>query len=259
MTDNWQLPPGVSAGTQEYFESDEIASDYDSYFEYTSLFSFDESIVINELGRGDGKSIVADFGCGTGRALVAAGQQGHRGLAIDMSAKMLQIVQRKATEYDLQIDCVKANLVALDGMRDSSVDHGVCLFSTLGMIQGDSNRQTALKHIRRMIKPGGKLILHVHNYWYNLYDPGGPKWMIKNAWQSLSSKEIERGDRTYPYRGVYNMFLHVFTRREIHRLLHVAGFSNSRFIPLSPVRMTALSNSWLLSNFRCNGWVIICQ
>jgi len=259
MTDHWQLPTGVSPGTQEYFESDEIASDYDSYFEYTSLFSFDESIVINELGKGDDKSIVADFGCGTGRALVATGKQGHRGLAIDMSTKMLQIVQRKAIENNLHIDCVKANLVDLDGFRDSSIDHGVCLFSTLGMIQGNSNRQSAMTHFRRMLKPGGKLILHVHNYWYNLYDPGGPKWMARNAWQSLRSKEIERGDRTYPYRGVYNMFLHVFTRGEIRRLLRRAGFASLRFIPLSPVRMTALSHAWFLSNFRCNGWVVICQ
>lgn len=259
MTENWQLPPGVSPGTNEYFESDEIANDYDAYFKYTSLFSFDESIVINELGKANEESIVADFGCGTGRALVAAGKQGHRGLAIDMSTKMLRIVQRKAVENELQIDCIKANLVALDGFRDSSINHGVCLFSTLGMIQGDSNRQSALNHFRRMLKPGGKLILHVHNYWYNLYDPGGPKWMIKNAWQSLRSTEIERGDRTYPYRGVYNMYLHVFTRTEIHRLLYKAGFSKLRFIPLSPIRMTPLSNSWFFSGLRCNGWVIICQ
>lgn len=256
---DWQLPPGVSPGTQEYFESEEVASDYDNYFEYTSLFDLDESLIVDELGQAEPNASVADFGCGTGRALVAAAEVGYRGLAIDMSDRMLDIVQKKAVDQQLSIDCVKANLVQLDGFQDDCVQHGVCLFSTLGMIQGHGNRRRAVEHFRRMIQPGGKLIIHVHNYWYNLYDPGGPKWMIRNRFQSWFNKDIERGDRTYDYRGVYNMFLHVFTRREIRSLLQGAGFGIQKMIPLNPTRMNRLSHSWLFSSLRCNGWLIVCN
>ena len=256
---NWQLPPGVSSGTQEYFESDVIAEDYDRYFEYTSLFQLDESVVLNELGPSSDDSIVADFGCGTGRLLVALGKKGYAGLGIDLSDKMLEIVRHKANRENLNIQCAKANLVQLDGFRDHCVDHGICLFSTLGMIQGSTNRYRALQHFRRMIKPEGKLVIHVHNYWYNLYDPGGPSWMLKNICQSMLQKGIEAGDRFYPYRGVYNMYLHVFRKREIERLLRQSGFQISKLIPLNPVRMDRLNYPWFLSSLRCNGWIIVCQ
>lgn len=256
---DWQLPPGVTSGTQEYFESSAIAEDYDEYFAYTELFHFDKSILLEEIGSAQPGSVVADFGCGTGRALIALGQAGHRGLAIDLSDRMLGVVQRKADEAGLEIDCVKANLVELDGLRDDCVQHGVCLFSTLGMIQGRANRQQAVGHFRRVIEPGGKLVIHIHNYWYNLYDPGGPRWMWSNFWQSLWRKDVERGDRFYPYRGVYNMFLHVFTKSEIRGLLWGAGFRVQRLIPLNPTRMNRLPHSWLFSSLRSNGWIIVCD
>ncbi|MDB4794087.1 MAG: methyltransferase domain-containing protein [Pirellulaceae bacterium] len=256
---NWQLPTGVSHGTMEYFHSDSIAEDYDEYFEYTSLFSLDESILKEELRSVSQQGFVADFGCGTGRSLVSACELGFKGLAIDMSLPMLNIVQQKSLQHQFEISCVKANLVELNGFRDNIAEHGVCLFSTLGMIQGDNNRLAAMRHFRRLIKPGGKLILHVHNYWFNLYDPGGPKWMLHNAWQACRSSNIERGDRLYPYRGVYNMFLHVFTRSEIRNLTSRAGFQKIRFIPLNPVRMNRLSHGWWFSSLRCNGWIIVCE
>lgn len=253
------MGPGISPGTQEYFESDTIAEDYDRYFEYTSLFKFDVSILQEEIGEANGDSLVADFGCGTGRALVELGKIGHRGLAIDLSDKMLEIVQSKALEHDLTINCAKANLVDLGGFRDQCVDHGVCLFSTLGMIQGRANRQQAVEHFRRMIKPGGKLLIHVHNYWHTLRDPGGTAWILKNLWQSMWHKELERGDRTYPYRGIYNMYLHGFTRWEITRLLRKSGFRKQKVIPLNPTRMDRLEHSWFFSSLRCNGWIILCS
>ena len=256
---DWQLPPGVSPGTQEYFESQMVAEDYDEYFRYTSLFQFDQAILTEEFGKPVPGDTIADFGCGSGRALVPLVSSGYRGLAIDLSASMLDVVRRKSDEQDLGIHCVQANLVELDGFRDDSVDHGICLFSTLGMVQGKSNRQQAVSHFRRMIRPGGKLVIHVHNYLYNLFDPGGPTWMFRNLWQSWTRKGVERGDRTYPYRGVYNMFLHVFTRSEIRALLQRAGFRISRWIPLNPTRMDRLRLDWLASSLRCNGWVLVCE
>ena len=92
---------------------------------------------------------------------------------------MLAVVGEKAAEEHLPIERLRANLVELDCLADASVDYAVSLFSTLGMIHGRPNRQRALGHVRRMLKPGGVLVLHVHNFWYNLFDPGGPWWVLK--------------------------------------------------------------------------------
>lgn len=254
---DWQLPPGVAPGTSEYFTSDEIANDYDAYFAHTSLMEFDRRVILEEFGQTESGQTIADFGCGTGRALEVLCQAGYRGLAIDMSEKMLAVVQEKARQQGLDIDCVRANLVQLDGLRDDCVDHGVCLFSTLGMIRGSANRAQAVQHFFRLIRPGGKLVVHVHNYWYNLYDPGGPRKLLINALKSMFLNGIEAGDCYYPYRGVYNMFLHVFRRREIAGLLRRSGFNIQRIIPLGPNRSEPLRAPWWLGSLRCNGWIIV--
>ena len=130
---NWQLPPGVTRGLWDYVHSPEIADGYDETFAFNTLFEFDEQVLARHFTP---PGVVADFGCGTGRALVPLVRRGFRGLAIDMSDRMLQIVREKAFREDLPIECVQANLVELDTVPDNAADCGMCLFSTLGMIQG---------------------------------------------------------------------------------------------------------------------------
>ncbi len=254
----WQLPKGVSHGLWDYTQSEFIAEDYDEYFSYTSLFELDQGIVLDTLERvGQKGDLVADLGCGTGRALEPVVQSGYRGLAIDLSWPMLRVVQQKSNEHNLDIQCLRANLVELAIMADNSVDHCICLFSTLGMISGAGNRQTCMEHISRILKPDGRFILHIHNYWYNLYDPGGPKWLIGNWFKSLFSSKLERGDRHFSYRGVPNMFLHVFRYREIKKALAKAGLHIEKTVPLHAKRQKPLARPWLWRDLRANGWIFV--
>ena len=97
---HWQLPPGVSRGSWEYMHSPDIAYDYDEFFAYNRLFELDEQELARYLPQ---SGLVADLGCGTGRALLPLVRRGMRGLAIDLSAEMLSIVQEKAEIEDLPI------------------------------------------------------------------------------------------------------------------------------------------------------------
>ncbi len=256
----WQLPPGVTRGMWDYARSHPIADDYDDYFAYNRLFDFDEQILEQWL-RPDATAskVVADLGCGTGRALIPLVRRGFHGVAVDLSERMLEIVREKADEDDLPVTCLRANLVELDCLADQSVDHAISLFSTLGMIRGRRNRRRALAHVRRIVKPEGIFVVHVHNYWYNLYDPGGPWWLLKNLLQSAFSRDVEAGDKFFNYRGVNNMFLHVFRRYEIVGDLHRAGFVIRDMIPLDVTRHRRLHVPWCFSNLRANGWIIVCQ
>jgi SAM-dependent methyltransferase len=251
---SWQLPPGVSSGTWDYAQAAHIARDYDEYFADCPLFNLDESIAARYFKT---PGIVADFGCGTGRALVPLVKQGHRGLAVDLSNEMLAVVREKATAENLPIDCVQANLVEMDTIPTASVDYGICFFSTLGMVRGAENRLAALRHIHRIIKPGGIFVIHVHNVWYNLYDPTGPWWLIKNRIQSWLSSKLEFGDKVYNYRQIPNMFLHVFRRGEIVGALKSAGFQIREVVPLSPQRYSPLRWPRFFGNLRANGWIIV--
>lgn len=253
---SWQLPPGVSRSLWDYVRSPSIADDYDEYFAFNRLFEYDEEVLAEFLQP---PGLVADLGCGTGRALLPLVKAGHRGLAVDLSEHMLRVVREKSELDGLSIACLQANLVELGAVRDDSIDHAICLFSTLGMIRGRENRRQALCHVRRILKPAGRFVLHVHNFWYNLRDPRGPTWLVGNLLTGPFRKDVEVGDKWFPYRGLSSMFLHVYRWRELAADLRATGFHILKRIPLDTPRRRPLPLPWLLGSLRTNGWIVICD
>lgn len=253
----WQLAPGMTRGLWEYVNSTVVAEDYDNYFAENRLFELDEQVLARHFTRPG--SLVADLGCGTARALVPLVRAGMRGLAVDLSQKMLSVVRRKVLHENLAIHCLLANLVEFDCIADESIDYAMCLFSTLGMIRGRENRRRALAGVFRALKPGGVFVLHVHNRWYNLFDPDGPWAELANWMRSFWSTDLEAGDRYFDYRGVKNMYLHAFSRGELTGELRRAGFRSRELIYLHPTRMRSLAHSWFFGSLRANGWIAVVE
>ncbi len=252
----WQLPRGVTRGVWEYTQAQHIAGEYDAYFAENQLFEFDEQVLLRHFRK---QGTVFDFGCGTGRALVPLARRGFAGVGVDLSPHMLQIVAEKAKKEHLKISCLQANLVDLSGIKDRSADYEICLFSTLGMIRGREKRQKALEEFYRVLKPGGLFVIHVHNVWFNLFDPLGRRWLAKHFVERLKNREIELGDKFFCFHGIAQMFLHTFTHGELHTALRSAGFRIRESIPLNVDRQRPLAQPWLLSRFRANGWIVICE
>jgi SAM-dependent methyltransferase len=159
----------------------------------------------------------------------------------------------------LEVDTLLANWVELDQVPDGSVDHCLSLFSTLGMIHGRANRRAALRHTCRIMRPGGLFVMHVHNFWFNLYDAGGPWWALQSLLCSPFRRRSERGDKYFPYRGVPNMFLHVFTAGEVRGDLRHAGFRLRAMTPIAAATQHALKWPRLLPSLRGCGWLIVAQ
>ena len=250
------MPPGVTRGLWDYTQAEHIAGDYDAFFAHNSLFEFDQAVLARHITR---PGRVVDLGCGTGRALVPLVRQGMTGLAVDLSAHMLKLVGRKAISEGLKIDRLLANMTELDCLRDGCADYCLLMFSTLGMIRGRDNRQRVLGHARRILKPGGLLIVHVHNVWYNLFDPVGRWWLLPRLLRGLAWRGEETGDKFFDYRGIPNMYLHVFSRGELTRALRRAGFTIRELIPLSVTRQRPLRHPWWLGRMRANGWIAVCE
>jgi SAM-dependent methyltransferase len=240
----------------QYVQADHIAEQYDDHFALNRLFEFDEQILARHFSR---PGLVVDFGSGTGRALVGLARRGFRGLAVDLSPAMLRIVAEKARTENLPIHLLQANLVQLDCIRSRSADYGICLFSTLGMIRRRENRHRLLAHARRILKPGGLFVLHVHNLWYNLFDPAGRRWLLRHLPTALLDRRLELGDKFFHYRAIPQMFLHTFTRRELLRALARAGFRIRELIPLDSNRQRPLARPWLFGRLRANGWIVVCE
>jgi SAM-dependent methyltransferase len=252
----WQLPRGVPRGVWDYTHTESIATEYDDYFARNQLFDLDEQIIARHFTQ---PGLVADFGCGTGRALIPLARRGFRTLGIDLSTPMLRVVKEKAELDGLDVMRLRANLVELECVRDRVVDYGICLFSTLGMIRGRENRRRVLEHIQRMLKPGGLFVLHVHNYWFNLFDRLGRRWIAQNLIDSALHREVERGDKFFDYRRVPKMFLHTFSRRELLGELRRARFRMRELTPLNLTRTRRLPHSWLFGSLRANGWVVVVE
>jgi SAM-dependent methyltransferase len=250
------LPVGVTKGLWDYFQAPHIARDYDDYFRGNSLFDFDEAVLVEHFPR---PGLVVDLGCGTGRLLVPLARRGFRGLAVDLSAHMLAVVGEKAAAEGLPIDRLLANIVELGCLGDHVADYCICMFSTLGMVRGHANRLRALQHVRRILKPGGRFVLHVHNRWYNLFSAEGREWLLATVAGWLLGRDVEPGDKFFDYRGIPQMYLHVFTRRELAGVLHAAGLRVVKFIPLDTRRRHRLRCAWWLGRLRSNGWIVVCE
>jgi SAM-dependent methyltransferase len=253
---DWQLPRGVPRGTLEYAQSDQVTGQYDAEFADSTLFRFDEHLLGQYLAS---PGVMVDLGCGTGRLLMPFARRGFHAIAVDLSIKMLRIVGQKARAEQLAVDRLLANIVELDCLRDQAADYVICMFSTLGMIRGRHHRRRMLAHVQRILKPGGVFVLHVHNRWSNLYMPQGRLWLWKNQVTSLTRRDVEPGDKFFPYHDVPQMYLHLFTLGELKSDLRGAGLTIERITPLNNQRREKLRFPWLLGRFRANGWIVACR
>jgi len=251
MVADWQLPPGVSRGLWDYVHDPAIARRYDGALADSALLTYDVAFVHKHVpfpGR------VIDLGCGTGRLSITLAQAGHRVLAVDLSEPMLAIVSEKARAANIAIDCMKANIVDLAAIADGSFDAAVCLFQTLGMVVGDEARRRVLKHVYRLLRPGGRYVLHVHNRWFNAWTRNGRRLLIRDVWNSWLGRQCAGDYVMPPHQGIGPMPMHLFTRHEVCALMAETGFAIRE---IQPVSVNGLM-SWprWFSWWRCYGYLI---
>ncbi|WP_020472907.1 class I SAM-dependent methyltransferase [Zavarzinella formosa] len=241
MIPDWQLPTGTDRGLWDYVSSRRVADEYDAALSGTHLLEVDLAFADQHFPT-PGK--VIDLGCGTGRLLMRLAPRGFDCLGVDLSEPMLDVLRRKAADANLPIATLKANLVELDEVPAASHDYAACLFSTLGMLRGRENRAAFLKHVRRILKPGGVFVVHAHNVRFKMGF-------------GLGRRGAEPGDRTMPqHRGGADLTLHHYTKRELLAELAPAGFSLRELRPVSTRPDGRLLMPWLFPGVRAYGYLV---
>ena len=150
MTSNTAANPRI-----EFF--DMIADQWDGWHDLREL-ACNLDAVFEKFGI-DPSAKVVDAGCGTGNLTVSLlnGTLGPSGsvVAVDISAKMLDLARHKVTDPRVAWHCGPADSLPLD---DGSADHVIC-FSAWPHFHDPA---TVIREFRRVLRAGGSLhILHL--------------------------------------------------------------------------------------------------
>jgi SAM-dependent methyltransferase len=218
MLPDWQLPPGVDRGLWDYLRAADMVAGYDAQIAASPLARADVAFCERAFPT-PGRLI--DLGCGTGRLCVHFAAKGYECVGVDLSEPMLAQAWATATAAGVSCGWKSANLVELTEFSDQSFDYAACLFSTLGMVRGAGNRDKVIDNILRLLKPGGRFVLHVHNRYFRGL---GRVETWRQRWRTLISR-ADAGDVTMPQAyGGAPLTLHHFTRSGAVWLLMEAGF-----------------------------------
>lgn len=225
MLPDWQLPPGVDRGLWDYLHSGEMVRGYDDQMAASPLARADV-LFCEQAFPTPGRLL--DMGCGTGRLCFRFARKGYECVGVDLSDEMLATAREAASGFPVQY--LKANLVDLSELPDASFDYAACLFSTLGMVRGAESRAKVVANAFRLLRPGGRFVLHVHNRWFRGL---GGRRVIGQFVRTLFERP-SAGDVTMPQAyGGAPLTLHHFMRREALMMLWEAGFRTLDAVPLA--------------------------
>ncbi|AMV24655.1 ubiquinone/menaquinone biosynthesis methyltransferase [Gemmata sp. SH-PL17] len=271
---DWQLPPGVDRGLWDYFHAADMVANYDDQMRTSPLASADVAFCEQSFPA-PGKLV--DLGCGTGRLCVHFAAKGYDCVGVDLSDEMLAKArenlpphppslerkgeQKLGSEAPLPLgeglgrgsaSFVNANLVDLSALPEGSFDFAACLFSTLGMVRGQENRAKVLANVFRLLKPGGRFVLHVHNRFFRglgLSRVGGQ--FFRTLFERPSAGDITMSQA---YGGA-PLTLHHFMKREAVMMLWEAGFRTLDGLPLAAEGTRA---GWPRA-LRAYGWLLLSE
>jgi SAM-dependent methyltransferase len=120
-------------------------------------------------------SRLLDLGCGTGREAFGAARTGHAVVAVDLVYAMLANGRSAAEPMGLPIEWLRAEARRLP-FASHSFDGALLVCQLLEHFHGRARRVGILREAARVVRPGGRLVLSVHN---GLWRPGLRHWLLR--------------------------------------------------------------------------------
>lgn len=143
------------------------------------------------------KGKVLVIGCGGGRETLALCDQGFEVAGIDIQPQMIERARKNAEERKKAVTFLSMDACRLD-FTGESFDYVLMFGSILTNIPFRKNRLASLREVRRILKPGGILMLNTPSrnsrLKYRAY------FAVVNAWRRWKKKwlgwtSLEEGDR----------------------------------------------------------------
>lgn len=111
------------------------------------------------------EGLVLDIGSGPGRYSLELLKLNYQVSLLDLSKKELAIAKEKITDAGFQADAYYCrSAIDLDSFESNSFD-AILLMGPLYHIHKEADRSTVLKHVYRILKPGGIVLISYINTW----------------------------------------------------------------------------------------------
>jgi len=149
----------------DYYGS--LAADYDWLFDDDALASglaIGHPATTRLLGRTAPASTVLDAACGTGISAAALARRGYRVWAADGSGAMTEMAAARFRRERLEIPLTRCMWADLPAVVDERFDVVLCIGNSLVHAAGHDAMVEALTGLRRMVRPGGHLVVDSRNW-----------------------------------------------------------------------------------------------
>jgi len=141
---------------------DGYAKLYDLFYQhkdYEAEISFIQKI-INQHRETALKNIL-DLGCGTGGHALPLADLGYQITGVDISGRMIEQAQKKASESNLPVDFLLGDIRSIDLQK--TFDAVISMFAVMGYQTSNDDFYAALRVARKHLTPGG---LFVFDTWF---------------------------------------------------------------------------------------------
>jgi ubiquinone/menaquinone biosynthesis C-methylase UbiE len=227
---------------KDYLSDDAIEKTWDSIaesFHKTRMSPWQQVIdFISELHI---NAIVGDFGCGNGRHTHEIARSGRKAIGIDISYKLLQIIQNNK-ETKQNINLIHGNVVNLPLKNHCLTD--IIFIASLHNIPRQNQRMQSLYESFRVLKPGGQMLLSVWNQNHKNIDT-----IFDNvSMMDMDQKFLEPGDAFIFWtqdKLKIPRYYHLYTEEEIRKEVTSAGFQIKSFKEIKIATKTRPDNYFL--------------
>lgn len=108
---------------------------------------------------------IIEIGCGIGTLSLELAQQYKHIIGVDLDDEMIAMAKFNAKKTNTNLRFLQMNMMELDSNFDAeSIDGIVCFGNTLAHLSSLKQVSDFLKKTRKVLKPGGKLLIQTVNY-----------------------------------------------------------------------------------------------
>lgn len=190
---------------------------------------------------------ILDCACGIGTQLLGLADRGFSMTGSDFSSASVERTRREASQRGLSTPVFVADLRDLSTVPDKDFDAVICMDNALPHLDSDEQLLQALAQIRGKLRSGKLFMASIRDYDAVLrekplmqepafYHDRGQRRIVHQVWDWMDdrrymfhlyiTRETREGWESQHYVSSYRTLL----REELNRLLHAAGFVNSRWL-----------------------------